>query len=72
MVSSPRADCTGTGEVIPVPDSSARGLIAAQSFHWMASAATLRQVHRVLGPEGLLVLVWNTRDYTRSWVRYVR
>lgn len=60
---------TGTGEALPVPDSSARALVAAQSFHWMSSPATLREVHRVLVPGGLLVLMWNTRDYTIPWVR---
>eukprot|EP00903_Cladosiphon_okamuranus_P008907 g8526.t1 len=59
----------GTGEAIPVPDSSARALIAAQSFHWMSSAATLREVHRVLVAGSLFVLVWNTRDCTVPWVR---
>lgn len=52
-----------------MPDSSARALIAAQSFHWMSSPATLRQVHRVLVPGSLFALVWNTRDYTVPWVR---
>lgn len=65
----PQCRCTGTGEAIPVPDSSARALIAAQSFHWMSSATTLREVHRVLVPGSLFVIVWNTRDYTVPWVR---
>ncbi|CAN0404371.1 unnamed protein product, partial [Ectocarpus sp. 12 AP-2014] len=60
---------TGVGEAIPFPDSSVRALVAAQSFHWMSSAATLREVHRVLVPGGLFVLMWNTRDCTRPWVR---
>lgn len=59
----------GAGEAIPIPDSSVRALVAAQSFHWMSSALTLREVHRVLVPGGLFVLVWNTRDFTRPWVR---
>ncbi|CAM9422985.1 unnamed protein product [Ectocarpus sp. 13 AM-2016] len=59
----------GVGEAIPFPDSSVRALVAAQSFHWMSSAATLREVHRVLVPGGLFVLMWNTRDCTRPWVR---
>ncbi|CAM9688354.1 unnamed protein product [Ectocarpus fasciculatus] len=59
----------GAGEAIPIPDSSARALVAAQSFHWMSSVVTLREVHRVLVPGGLFALVWNTRDCTRPWVR---
>ncbi|CAM9359053.1 unnamed protein product [Hapterophycus canaliculatus] len=59
----------GTGESIPLPDSSARALIAAQSFHWMSSHATLHEVQRVLVPGGVFALLWNTRDYTVPWVR---
>ncbi|CBN76792.1 conserved unknown protein [Ectocarpus siliculosus] len=65
----PFALSEGAGEAIPIPDSSARALVAPQSFHWMSSAATLREVHRVLVPGGLFVLMWNTRDCTRPWVR---
>lgn len=60
----------GTGESIPAQESCAVALVAAQSFHWMSSAATLREVHRVLVPGGLFALVWNTRDYSRDWVWY--
>lgn len=59
----------GIAEDIPLPESCARALVAAQSFHWMASPATLREVHRVLVPGGLFVMLWNTRDLSRPWVR---
>lgn len=59
----------GIGEEIPVPDASAVAVIAAQSFHWMSSGATLREVNRILHPGGLLALLWNTRDVSKPWIR---
>ncbi|CAN0022816.1 unnamed protein product [Ascophyllum nodosum] len=59
----------GRGDNIPLLNCSARAMIAPQSFHWMSSPETLREVHRVLVPGGLFILVWNTRDGSKSWVR---
>lgn len=59
----------GTGESVPMSDASAQAVIAPQSFHWMASAATLREVHRVLVPGGAFILVWNILDKAKPWIR---
>jgi SAM-dependent methyltransferase len=34
----------------------------AQAFHWFNLDLALPELHRVLAADGLLVLVWNTRD----------
>lgn len=52
----------GCGEAIPVESGSCAAVFCGESFHWMASAKTLREVYRVLRPDGILVLLWNTRD----------
>ncbi|CAE1285625.1 unnamed protein product [Acanthosepion pharaonis] len=39
-------------EDLPFPDSSIRLVVAAQCFHWFASDASLKEIHRVLVPGG--------------------
>ncbi|TMD85418.1 MAG: class I SAM-dependent methyltransferase [Chloroflexi bacterium] len=52
----------GTAEAIPCGDASADAVTAAQAFHWFSGAAALREIHRVLRPQGGLGLIWNRRD----------
>ena len=61
----------GTGDHIPVETHSADAVVVAQAFHWMANTNTLKEVHRVLKPNAPLVLVWNTYDYSKEWMRIV-
>ncbi len=51
----------GTAQAIPVAEGSVDAVTVAQAFHWFAEAAALREIHRVLRPQGLLALVWNRR-----------
>ena len=51
-----------------LPSSSVAGIFCAQSFHWMATAATLTEFARVLQPAGAVLLIWNTRDRRKGWV----
>jgi len=44
-------------------------VFCAQSFHWFANLKTLKELDRVLKPQGFLVLVWNQRDITVDWVK---
>ncbi|CAF5086385.1 unnamed protein product, partial [Rotaria sp. Silwood1] len=40
-------------------------ILCAQSFHWFANEQALTELHRVLRPNGLLVLIWNAFDYPK-------
>lgn len=57
----------GTAEEIPVPDSSADAVIAAQAFHWFDGERALPEIHRVLRPAGVLGMIWNVRDDASDW-----
>jgi SAM-dependent methyltransferase len=52
----------GTAEELPLPDESADVIVAAQAFHWFDFDPAFPELHRVLRPEGHLVLLWNSRD----------
>jgi SAM-dependent methyltransferase len=54
----------GTAERLPFADGSVDVVTVAQAFHWFDHARALPELHRVLRPDGLLVLVWNSRDLT--------
>ncbi|KAI8818324.1 S-adenosyl-L-methionine-dependent methyltransferase [Fimicolochytrium jonesii] len=49
----------GTAEGIPFPDASFDAVCIAQAFHWFATPAALREIHRVLKPGGGCALIWN-------------
>lgn len=58
----------GTAQGMPLADASQDAVLCAQAFHWFATAAALREIHRVLRPGGHLGLVWNVRDESVDWV----
>ncbi|MBK9324312.1 MAG: class I SAM-dependent methyltransferase [Bdellovibrionaceae bacterium] len=58
----------GSAENIPTGDCSVDVVIAAQAFHWFDTPAALREIHRVLKPNGKLGLIWNARDESLDWV----
>jgi SAM-dependent methyltransferase len=49
----------GTGQEIPLPDTSVDAVFAAQAFHWFDDERALADIARVLRPGGALVLMWN-------------
>jgi ubiquinone/menaquinone biosynthesis C-methylase UbiE len=60
---------TAPAEQIPAATRSVDTVVAAQSFHWFDHERALREVARVLKPEGRIALVWNLRDERVPWVR---
>ncbi|QIX00126.1 hypothetical protein AMS68_005643 [Peltaster fructicola] len=53
----------GTAAKIDVPDESIDAVLVAQAFHWFASMDTLKELHRILKPHGMLGMIWNIEDY---------
>lgn len=51
----------GTAEAIPLGVAEVHAVAVGQAFHWFDGDAALREIHRVLSPEGLLALFWNVR-----------
>jgi len=59
----------GSGESLPLPDTSAGLVVAAQAWHWVDPLVAVPEVARVLRPGGRIGLVWNDRDESVEWVR---
>lgn len=51
---------------IPIEDNSVDAVIIAQGFHWFADADSLKEISRVLKPNGKLGLIWNFDDTSPS------
>jgi SAM-dependent methyltransferase len=58
----------GTAESMPLPDASADAVTVGQAFHWFDGPAALREIARVLRPDGVLVLVWNAQNGLAPWI----
>ncbi len=52
----------GTAEAIPLEDAAVDAVTVAQAFHWFEPQTALREIQRVLRPDGGLALFWNSRD----------
>jgi SAM-dependent methyltransferase len=52
----------GRAEATNLPDTTADAVLAAQAFHWFEPEPALREFHRILKPNGWVVLLWNERD----------
>ena len=56
----------GSAEAIPLAEASVDGVFAGQAFHWFANDEALAEIARVLRPGGVLALIWNGPDESRS------
>ena len=59
----------GSGERLPLPDSSVDLVTYAQAWHWVEEGPALAEAARVLRPGGRLACVWNLRDDESGWMR---
>lgn len=55
----------GVAEAIPVADRSQDAVTVGEAFHWFATDAAVREIHRVLRPSGGVALFWNTAERDR-------
>jgi SAM-dependent methyltransferase len=63
VTTTPEAEVLdGTAERLPLAAGSADVVTVAQALHWFDLARALPEIHRVLKPDGRLVLFWNMRD----------
>lgn len=58
----------GSAESIPLKDQSVDAVIVAQAFHWFNGELALKEIHRILKPNGKIGMIWNARDESKDWV----
>jgi SAM-dependent methyltransferase len=63
------ATATGGAESIPLPDADVDAVVAGQAAHWFDPVPAAAELRRVLRPDGVVGLIWNSRDERVPWVR---
>ena len=58
----------GTGESIPLADSSQDAVFVSSAWHWMDPVRAVPEIARVLRPGGRFGVLGTTRDRRVSWV----
>ena len=56
----------GSAEATTLADNAVDLVVAAQAFHWFDPAAARTEFRRILRPQGVAVLMWNTRKIAGS------
>ena len=52
----------GTSDNTSLSDASIDLVVAAQAFHWFDPKKTRPEFHRILKPDGSIILIWNERQ----------
>ncbi|KAJ3073209.1 hypothetical protein HDU98_001967 [Podochytrium sp. JEL0797] len=60
-------DPKATAANIPLPSNSVDRIYVAQAFHWFADLPSLREMQRVMKPDGVLGLIWNMEHKSAVW-----
>jgi len=79
MIASARAEANrqglavefkqASGSALPLPDQSVDLLFCHQTFHHLIDqSSALREFHRVIKRDGVLLFAESTRKYIRSWI----
>lgn len=71
-----RPSVCGAGETLPFTESAFDVVTSFNAFHWMKPDPALREMRRVLRPDGHLALIWNDWDasdpFTAQFVEIMR
>ncbi len=59
----------GMAESTALPEGSIDIITVAQAFHWFDVEAFKEECKRILRPKGKVILVWNQRDSSSSFVK---
>ncbi|HSZ13963.1 MAG TPA: class I SAM-dependent methyltransferase [Solirubrobacteraceae bacterium] len=62
----------GTAEALPLEDASVDAVTVGAAFHWFDERAARAEIARVLRPPGVLGLLGNAFDTSKTWVAHVR
>lgn len=56
----------GRAEATTLPDHDVDAVITGQAFHWFDVEASRTEFRRILKPDGLVAIFWNTRRLTET------
>jgi SAM-dependent methyltransferase len=59
----------GSAESTSLPDNSIDFIVAGQAFHWFRRTETKIEFRRILKVNGWVVLLWNTRKKSSSFLK---
>ncbi len=59
---SPPPYVKGKAEATGLDNGGVDAVLSAQAFHWFDPVLALREFHRILKPNGWVILMWNERD----------
>lgn len=57
----------GSSDMTKLEDNSVDFVTAAQAFHWFNAEEFKAECKRILKPDGMVILVWNTRDMSSKF-----